>query len=108
MGSIMSNLLADLTRILVAGRDGVGVCLTCDDQGQPTYDGLQWESENVPKPSPEEFAAAVQEARTLRYRDERRAAYPTLEEQLDTLFHQGYEGWKSAVQAIKDQFPKPA
>jgi hypothetical protein len=41
------------------------------------------------------------------YSAARAAAYPTVEEQLDILFHQGYDAWKEVVQAIKDAHPKP-
>lgn len=38
----------------------------------------------------------------------RAGAYPPIAEQLDALFHHGYEGWKAMVQAVKDEFPKPS
>ena len=34
-------------------------------------------------------------------------AYPSMEEQMDVLFHQGYDGWKAMIQAVKDKYPKP-
>lgn len=33
--------------------------------------------------------------------------YPTITQQLDILYHQGYDGWKAAIQTVKEQFPKP-
>ena len=36
----------------------------------------------------------------------RRTAYPTLEDQMDTLYHEGYDGWKKQIQAIKEKYPK--
>lgn len=33
--------------------------------------------------------------------------YPSIEEQLDILYHQGYDGWKNSIKAVKDKFPKP-
>jgi len=32
--------------------------------------------------------------------------YPSVQEQLDMLFHLGYEGWKSKIQEIKNKYPK--
>lgn len=44
----------------------------------------------------------------LTYADKRRAAYPSIADQLDTIFHQGIDGWKADIQAIKDKYPKGA
>lgn len=41
------------------------------------------------------------------YQDFRRVEYPTIVEQLDLLFHGGYDLWKSKIQEIKDKYPKP-
>jgi hypothetical protein len=41
------------------------------------------------------------------YKMARKAAYPSIEEQLDILFHQGIDAWKEVVQAVKDAHPKP-
>tara|TARA_B110000858_G_C17621428_1_gene389178 strand:+ start:494 stop:733 length:240 start_codon:yes stop_codon:yes gene_type:complete len=37
----------------------------------------------------------------------RRKEYPPLEEQLDMIYHQGIEAWKSKIKEIKDKYPKP-
>lgn len=36
----------------------------------------------------------------------RKYNYPTIVEQLDILYHQGYDGWKAAIQTVKDKYPK--
>ena len=36
----------------------------------------------------------------------RSTKYPDVREQLDMLFHLGYEGWKAKIQEIKDKYPK--
>lgn len=56
----------------------------------------------------EEFNA-IQQARldSLTYAEKRARAYPSIVDQLDTLFHGGYDAWKAEIQAIKDKFPKP-
>lgn len=104
---MISTLLSEITNVLVKGRGGIGIGLACDENGEPDYEQLVWESETFAKPSKEEFDLAVHMAKSLKYRDERRAAYPSIDEQLDILFHNGYEGWKELIQAVKDQFPKP-
>ena len=40
------------------------------------------------------------------YITQRQQAYPSIVDQLDTLYHGGYDAWKASIQAIKDQFPK--
>jgi hypothetical protein len=33
-------------------------------------------------------------------------AYGSINSQLDMLFHQGYDGWKTFIQSVKDTYPK--
>lgn len=40
------------------------------------------------------------------YVEARKAAYPTLEEQMDILYNEGYDAWRSKIKAIKDKYPK--
>ena len=40
------------------------------------------------------------------YQRLRAAKYPSWEDQLDDIFHNGIDGWKSTVQAVKDKYPK--
>lgn len=42
----------------------------------------------------------------LQYVTDRRAAYPSIEDQLDTLYHEGLEGWRTQIAAVKSQHPK--
>lgn len=41
------------------------------------------------------------------YIAQRAAEYPPIADQLDTIFHDGVDAWKSQIQAVKDKFPKP-
>ena len=40
------------------------------------------------------------------YKSKRRAEYPNTEDQLDDIFHNGIDGWKATIKAIKDKYPK--
>jgi hypothetical protein len=40
------------------------------------------------------------------YIEKRQQAYPSIADQLDLIYHQGLDAWKSAIQAVKDQYPK--
>lgn len=48
--------------------------------------------------------AAAQAART--YAEKRAAAYPSIADQLDLLYHGGMDAWKAAITAVKEEFPK--
>jgi hypothetical protein len=41
------------------------------------------------------------------YKAQRAAEYPNIVDQLDTLFHEGIDGWKETIQAVKTKYPKP-
>lgn len=40
------------------------------------------------------------------YKYQRAAEYPSIADQLDTLYHGGYDAWKAQVQAVKNKYPK--
>ena len=42
------------------------------------------------------------------YKVNRAKEYPSIVDQLDTLFHSGYDGWKAEIEAIKNKYPKGA
>ena len=41
-----------------------------------------------------------------KYQRDRKAEYPSVIEQLDMLYHEGYDGWKAQIQAIKNKYLK--
>ena len=40
------------------------------------------------------------------HKEDRRKAYPRIEDQLDDLYHNGITGWSANIKKIKDQYPK--
>ena len=40
------------------------------------------------------------------YKHQRVAEYPTWNEQLDNIYHNGIDAWKADIKAIKDKYPK--
>jgi len=40
------------------------------------------------------------------YKGQRAAAYPSIADQLDLLYHGGMDAWKAAITAVKTEFPK--
>jgi len=77
-----------------------------------SYDGLTWYDENeLPPPTEEEVQAEIErlqaEYEYNQYQRDRASEYPSIEDQLDTLYHQGYDGWKAMVDEVKNKYPKP-
>lgn len=75
------------------------------------YSGFRWSDDNVlPKPTEEEL---INECKRLQdeynakeYQRLRKSAYPSIEYQLDLLYHGGYDTWKAAILEIKNRYPK--
>jgi hypothetical protein len=40
------------------------------------------------------------------YKTKRATAYPSIADQLDLMYHGGYDAWKAAIQSVKEEFPK--
>lgn len=77
-----------------------------------SYDGLEWLDESQTKPTEEEVNAEIlrlqAEYDVKDYQRKRALEYPSIVDQLDLLYHEGYEGWKAAIQSVKDKYPKGA
>ena len=43
---------------------------------------------------------------TTDYAEARASEYPPLEDQLDKIYHEGIDAWKTDIKAIKDKYPK--
>lgn len=76
------------------------------------YENIWWSDENdLPPPDIEDIMLEVerlkQEWEYNQYQRDRASAYPSIQDQLDLLYHQGYDGWKTEINKIKDQYPKP-
>ena len=54
--------------------------------------------------------AALQAAWDLEndsYKSQRQAEYPSVVNQLDKMFHSGFQAWKDEIQKVKEKYPKP-
>tara|TARA_Y100000004_G_C8602621_1_gene281220 strand:+ start:30 stop:308 length:279 start_codon:yes stop_codon:yes gene_type:complete len=40
------------------------------------------------------------------YKIDRENEYPSIQDQLDDIYHNGVDGWKATIKAIKDKHPK--
>ena len=40
------------------------------------------------------------------YKYDRANEYPSIVDQLDDIYHNGVDGWKETIKAVKDKYPK--
>ena len=85
----------------------------------PNDQRMCWEhaiviQDGVTKPTKAEFDAKVAELKAAHdaanapYKLSRAAEYPSLAEQLDYIYHNGVEAWKTdIIDPIKQRYPKP-
>tara|TARA_B100000886_G_C20420154_1_gene491139 strand:+ start:1608 stop:1901 length:294 start_codon:yes stop_codon:yes gene_type:complete len=70
---------------------------------------IQWHDGTKPI-AEEDILAKQKELQTaydkVKYQRDRAEAYPSIEDQLDDLYHNGIDGWKTTIKAIKDKYPK--
>jgi hypothetical protein len=75
-----------------------------------TYEGLEWYSEDIAKPTKQEIEDAIvlvqAEIESTQYQRLRAAEYPSIADQLDTLYHGGLDAWKAQIKTVKDKYPK--
>ena len=79
------------------------------DQNIVPHKIIEWDSANKDsQPTDDELNAAYTAWRTANeYKQKRVAEYPDIVDQLDDIYHNGIEGWKTSIKAIKDKYPKP-
>ena len=78
------------------------------------YDGLEWLDENQTKPTEQEILDKQTELQTEynnnKYQRDRAEAYPSIQEQLDMMYHDQVNGtttWKDKMAEVKTANPKP-
>tara|TARA_Y100000592_G_scaffold62246_1_gene97207 strand:- start:439 stop:735 length:297 start_codon:yes stop_codon:yes gene_type:complete len=75
-----------------------------------TLDGITWHDGNPNNITDEQITAKQVELKTiydsLQYQRDRKKEYPSIEDQLDDLYHNGIDGWKTTIKAVKDKYPK--
>jgi hypothetical protein len=76
-----------------------------------TYEGIEWLDQTQTKPTIEEINAEIlrqqEEYSNKEYQRLRQKEYPSFADQFDLLYHGGYDAWKSAIESIKNKYPKP-
>ena len=65
------------------------------------------EKENILNEWAENERARQLDEEANSYKEARKIAYPSIEDQLDEIFHNGIDSWKAIIQEVKDDNPKP-
>ena len=80
-----------------------------NDAENHVYDEITWHDGTTPI-SDIDIAAKKAELQIKyennEYQRKRAAEYPSIEDQLDDIYHNGIDGWKATIKAIKDKYPK--
>ena len=71
---------------------------------------LTWR-DSTPQPTDDEINAEIARLQAEYdnnvYQRNRAAAYPSVVDQLDKMFHSGFQAWKDEIQKVKEKYPKP-
>ena len=75
-----------------------------------SLDGIEWHDGNPNNITDEQILAKQEELKaeynSKQYQRDRALEYPSIEDQLDDIYHNGIDGWKTTIKAVKDKYPK--
>ena len=92
----------DFAAIKKAYPDAVAIY---SDKGAFTADGTQI---NIVQSEVDAARVTLDaEYAALEYSRNRAAEYPSIEDQLDDIYHNGIDAWKATIKVTKDKYPKP-
>ncbi len=95
--------------------DIISAILALDSNAQvsvngETLDGITWHDGNPNNITNEQITAKQAELKAeydaKQYQRDREKEYPSIADQLDDLYHNGIDGWKTTIKAVKDKYPK--
>ena len=76
-----------------------------DTSAGEVYSNLKLLDDTATMPSESEVNAKIAE---IQVQEDRKDAYPSIEDQLDYIYHNGLTKWKSdIIKPVKDNHPKP-
>jgi hypothetical protein len=71
---------------------------------------ITWHDGNPTSITNEQITTKQTELKTSydnnKYQRDRKAEYPSIEDQLDDIYHNGIDGWKTTIKTTKDKYPK--
>ena len=96
--------MTDILNSILAINPKAEVTMNGDD-----IKSIQWKNGTTPI-AEEDILAKQKELQTAydnnKYQRDRAEAYPSIADQLDDLYHNGIDGWKKTIKAVKDKYPK--
>ena len=96
--------MTDILKSILAINPKAQVSINAEDVKQIT-----WHNDTTPISEKEILTKQkelIAEYNSKEYQRKRASEYPSIEDQLDDLYHNGIDGWKSTIKAIKDKYPK--
>ena len=64
---------------------------------------IEWHDDNTNSITKDQIKAKINETA---YQGKREAEYPSIKDQLDDIYHNGIDGWKTTIKVTKDKYPK--
>tara|TARA_R110002020_G_scaffold144732_2_gene317849 strand:+ start:455 stop:751 length:297 start_codon:yes stop_codon:yes gene_type:complete len=97
----MTNIMS----AILALKSDAQVSVNAEDINQIT-----WHDGNPTKITNKQITDKQAELKTIydnnKYQRDRAVAYPSIKDQLDDIYHNGIDGWKTTIKATKDKYPK--
>ena len=96
--------MTDILRTILAINPKAEVTVSAEDVKQIT-----WHNDTTPIAEADILAKQKElqaEYDANKYQRDRAEAYPSIADQLDDLYHNGIDGWKKTIKAVKDKYPK--
>jgi hypothetical protein len=73
-------------------------------------DDLEWHDTEQTRPTDVQIATELARLQAQydanEYQRQRAQEYPSIPDQLDTLYHSGLDAWKAQIKTVKDKYPK--
>ena len=95
----------DIINAIVAINPDAVVSVNAED-----YDQITWHDGNPINITVDQIKAKQAELKadydSKEYQRKRKAEYPSIEDQLDDLYHNGISGWSETIKSTKDKYPK--
>ena len=80
------------------------------NQNCTPHEIIEWDSANSDsQPTDDELNTAYTAWKTANeYKINRANEYPSIVDQLDDIYHNGIDAWKTTIKTTKDKYPKPS
>ena len=97
--------MTDILKAIIALKSDAQVSVYDEDINKIT-----WHDGNPTNITNDQILAKQTELKTAynnnKYQRDRAAEYPSIKDQLDDIYHNGIDGWKTTIKAVKDKYPK--